>query len=131
MSVEVESADGRTLGSGRPCRLPNWLRLGWLRASRGRRRGGTSGWAVFWQLDHWLDQVAGRKCRPALLDPWGSAVLGGKTCFVTETPVNFIDAVTYLALLADLLGCRMDIMASSGLPARRLRIILFPPKERQ
>jgi hypothetical protein len=107
--------------------LPDWLRRRWLRATRRLRLPphGTRGEVVFWQMETFLDHLAGRKGRAVvLLASWGSAVLGGRRCFVTGSPVNLIDLVNYLTPLADLLDLRMDLLAAGG----RIAVVLRPPE---
>jgi hypothetical protein len=110
--------------------LPNWLRLAWLRGARRYGRPphlGTRGRDVFCEVEGFLDHVAGREGRPALLTYWGSAVIGGRLCLVTGSPANLIDVVDYLTPLAEMVGARMGLVPSWA-AGGGIDVVLQPPK---
>jgi hypothetical protein len=109
-------------------RVPNWLRLGWIRKRHGlpdvprHWHPPTDGHGVGQEIGAWIERNHGGN----YLDHWGTTKIGGRVCFVTEPYANLIDAVAALTPLADLLGCRMETGVSlHGFGT--VRVILFPP----
>ncbi len=84
--------------------LPNWLRLGWLRAVRpsprpraqGRHLNGGS---VAMEIDAWL---AGH--RLLALDHWGATVVAGRPCLVTEPYSTLPEVLRQCRALALVVG---------------------------
>lgn len=110
-------------------RLPGWLRSAWLRTMRGKRRRHslTDGWTIAQhEISEWLDGQ--RRGYWAQFDGWGTVVICGKRCFVYEPDANLVDAILYLAPLADLIDARMGILpgADGG-----VRVLLYPPADRR
>jgi hypothetical protein len=80
-------------------------------------------------METFLDHLAARRARPAVLTHWGSAVIAGKRCFVAGSPCNLIDLVNYLEPLADLLDCRLDVLVLNCPAGGTIAVVLKPPKE--
>jgi uncharacterized protein (TIGR02996 family) len=117
-----------------PNRLPDWLRLAWLRdrPRPGERLYSRTGWAVAGEIGLWLEQLP-RRCY-VRLDHWGRTVLDGVPAFVNEPYADVGDAAAHLRPLADRLGCVLAYArlayhgrgAAAGVRAALARVLLLP-----
>jgi uncharacterized protein (TIGR02996 family) len=84
-------------------RLPNWLRLAWVRGRQGSdsEPRSTRGWVAAGEIEAWL---ARPECY-VRLDHWGRTVVDGVPAFVNEPYAGVGDAAAHLRPLADRLGC--------------------------
>jgi uncharacterized protein (TIGR02996 family) len=67
-----------------PHRIPEWLRLAWVRCrprDAQRFRGSPAGWAVALEVGAWLGQWPGVWPR---WDHWGTTTIAGLACLVSE-----------------------------------------------
>jgi hypothetical protein len=115
-------------------RLPNWLRLAWLRGRQGSesrpRAYSLTGWAVAGEIEAWLSRP---QCY-VRLDHWGRTVVDGVPAFVNEPYADVGDAVAHLRPLADHLGCVLayarlayhGLGAAAGVSASLARVLLLP-----
>lgn len=102
-------------------RVPKWLRLLMLQKFGCRNRD-TSGGGVLWNAVQ-TDSCGG------WLDHWGSTMMCGKLCFVSEPYNVTAEKVADVDAFAARLGVQWSLSANSWwYPGHTVRIVLWPPE---
>jgi uncharacterized protein (TIGR02996 family) len=106
-------------------RLPNWLRLAWLRSvPRDGFYRHTDGGSVAMEINHRLGTQAWGH-----LDHWGTTEIDGRPCLVTEPYREPAEVLAQCRLLASLAGGIPAYARRSAWGHGTVRGLLFPPPE--
>lgn len=121
----------------RRVRLPNWLRLAWLRAfpSPKRRRHNDSWWrtdpgrltdgpSVAMEMHVWLGE-ASPDGEEWYLDHWGTTEVAGQVAFVSEPYATWDTARAQAAFLAGRVGCIGVGLPRGAWHPRTARVLLL------